>query len=288
MSIISDRDSKFTSNFWRSVQGAMGTQLKFSTAFHPQTDGQSERTIQTLEDMLRACVMDFKGSWDKKLPLIEFSYNNSYQATIGMAPYEALYGRKCRSPVHWFETGEKALAKTDFILSTTEAIKKIRQRIEAAQSRQKSYADKRRRPLEFEVGDSVFLKVAPMKGVMRFGKKGKLSPRYIGPFEIIERIGKVAYKLALPLELASVHNVFHVSMLKKYVADPSHVIRHEVIQVQEDLSYEEKPVKILAREEKTLRNKTIPLVKVLWRNRDVEEATWEREDDMKSRYPELF
>ena len=147
--------------------------------------------------------------------------------------------------------------------------------MEIAQSRQKNYADKRRRPLEFEVGDLVFLKVALMKGVMRFGKKGKLSPRYIGPFEIVEHIGKVAYKFSLPSELASVHNVFHVSMLKKYISDPSHVIQHETIQVHEDLSYEEKPVKILAREEKILRNKTIPLVKVLWRNYKVEEATWE-------------
>ncbi|KAL5577467.1 hypothetical protein UlMin_019166 [Ulmus minor] len=220
-SIVSDRDSRFTSTFWRKVQQAMGTKLKFSTAFHPQTDGQSEQTIQTLEDMLRACVMDFKGTWNHYLP-------------------------------------------------------------------QKSYADKRRRPLEFQVGDSVFLKVAPMKGVMRFGKKGKLSPRFIGPFEILERVGKVAYKLALPPELSSVHNVFHVSMLKKYVSDPSHVLEHEPIQVNEDLTYEEKPVQILDRKDKTLRNKVIPLVKVLWRNHKIEEATWEREDDMRINYPELF
>ena len=155
-------------------------------------------------------------------------------------------------------------------------------------SRQKSYADKRRRPLEFQVGDLVFLKVAPFKGVMRFGKKGKLSPRYIGPFEVLERIGNVAYKLDLPQELACVHNVFHVSMLKKYIPDPSHVLDHEPIEIREDLTYEEKPVHILAREEKVLRNKVIPLVKVLWRNRDIEEATWEREEDMKRSYPELF
>ena len=127
-----------------------------------------------------------------------------------------------------------------------------------------------------------------MKGVMRFGKKGKLSPRYIGPFEIIERVGKVAYRLALPSELSTVHNVFHVSMLKKYVPDPSHVIEHEPIQVHEDLTYEEKPMQILAREEKTLRNKTIPLVKVLWRNHKIEEDTWECEDEMRKNYPFLF
>ncbi|KAL5555342.1 hypothetical protein UlMin_037578 [Ulmus minor] len=160
--------------------------------------------------------------------------------------------------------------------------------MKTAQSRQKSYADKRRRPLEFLVGDSVFLKVAPMKGVMRFGKKGKLSPRYIGPFEILERIGKVAYRLALPPELSYVHNVFHVSMLRRYVSDPSHVLENEPIEVHKDLTYEEQPVQILDRKDKTLRNKVISLVKVLWRNHKVEEATWEREDEMRTKYPHLF
>ncbi|KAL5554966.1 hypothetical protein UlMin_037202 [Ulmus minor] len=197
---------------------------------------------------------------------------------------EGHFAKNCFAKV---DQGDK-LNQPDFIEETTEAIKKIKQRMETAQSRQKSYADKRRRPLEFQVGDSVFLKVAPMKGVMRFGKKGKLSPRFIGPFEILERVGKVAYKLALPPELSSVHNVFHVSMLKKYVSDPSHVLEHEPIQVNEDLTYEEKPVQILDRKDKTLRNKVIPLVKVLWRNHKIEEATWEREDDMRINYPELF
>ncbi|MBN2228639.1 MAG: DDE-type integrase/transposase/recombinase, partial [Candidatus Thorarchaeota archaeon] len=206
-SIVSDRDARFTSKFWRSVQRAMGTNLNFSTAFHPQTDGQSERTIQILEDMLRACVLDFKGTWNRYLPLIEFSYNNSYQATIGMAPYEALYGRRCRSPVHWYETGESEITAPEFVEDTTQAVKKIQTRMKSAQSRQKSYADRRRRPLEFQVGDSVFLKVSPFKGVIRFGKRGKLNPRYIGPYEILERVGRAAYRLALPPNLASVHNV---------------------------------------------------------------------------------
>ena len=205
-----------------------------------------------------------------------------------MAPFETLYGRRCKSPIHWYEPGEKHLETVDFIRRTTEDVRLIRERLDTAQSRQKSYADKRRRPLEFQAGNLVFLKVAPMKGVMRFGKKGKLSPRYIGPFEILERIGKVAYRLALPPELASVHNVFHVSMLKKYVTDLSHVLHQEPVEVHANLTYEEKPVQILAREEKTLRNKVIPLVKVLWRNHNVEEATWEREEDMRKSYPELF
>ncbi|KAL5572458.1 hypothetical protein UlMin_022055 [Ulmus minor] len=212
----------------------------------------------------------------------------SYQATIGMAPYEALYRRKCRSPVHWFETRESQIAAPDFIESTTEAIKLIRERMKTAQDRQKSYADKRRRPLEFHVRDSVFLKITPMKGVMRFGKRGKLSPRYIGPFEILERVGKVAYRLALPPDLSLVHNVFHVSMLKKYIPDPTHVLEHEPIEVHEDLTYEEQPVQVLDRKEKKLRNKAIPLVKVLWRNHKVEEATWEREAEMRAKYTHLF
>ncbi|KAL5576744.1 hypothetical protein UlMin_018443 [Ulmus minor] len=149
--------------------------------------------------------------------------------------------------------------------------------METTQSRQKSYAE-----------DSVFLKVAPMKGVMRFGKKGKLSLRYIRPFEILERIGKVAYKLALPLEFSAVHNVFHVSMLRKYILDPSHVLESEPIEVREDLTYEEQPVQILNRKDKTLHNKVISLVKILWRNHKVEKITWEREGEMKIKYPHLF
>ena len=174
----------------------MGTKLSLSTAFHPQTDGQSERTIQILEDMLRACVLDFGGSWNKYLPLIEFSYNNSYQSTIGMAPYELLYGRRCRSPLHWDEVGERQLLGPEAVRQAQEAVTLIRQRMLAAQSRQKSYADTKRRDVEFQVGDQVFLKISPMKGVKRFGKKGKLSPRFIGPFEILDKVGAVAYRLA--------------------------------------------------------------------------------------------
>ena len=180
--IISDRDSRFTSRFWRSFQKAMGSNLLFSTAFHPQTDGQSERTIQTLEDMLRSCVIGLEGSWETHLPLIEFAYNNGYHSSIKMAPFEALYGRKCRSPVCWDEVGEQQVIGPEIVQKTVEKIKIIRERIQAAQNRQKSYADNRRRELEFQVGDHVFLKVSPTKGVYRFGIKGKLSPRYIGPF----------------------------------------------------------------------------------------------------------
>ncbi|GJX34455.1 putative reverse transcriptase domain-containing protein [Tanacetum coccineum] len=230
VSIILDRDGRFTSHLWQAFQEALGTRLDMSTAYHPQTDGQSERTIQTLEDMLRACVMDFGGSWDTHLPLIEFSYNNSYHTSIKCAIHlsEALYGRK----------------------------RKLKKR----RSRQKSYADKRRKPLEFEVGDRVLLKVSPWKGVVRFGKKGKLAPRYVGPFEIIERVGPVAYRLKLPQEL----------------------------RVDENLRFVEEPLEIVERDVKKLKRRRIPLVKVRWNSRQGAEYTWEREDQFRMKYPHLF
>ncbi|GKV11068.1 hypothetical protein SLEP1_g22354 [Rubroshorea leprosula] len=198
-----------------SLQQALGTQLNFSTAFHPQTDGQSERTIQILEDMLRAIVLDWKGSWDQHLSMGEFAYNNSYQSSIRMAPFEALYGRRCRSPVCWTKVGERSILGPELVQQSSEIVQLIKERLRVEQSRQKSYADKRRRDLEFEVGDHVFLKVSPTRGVLRFGIRGKLSPRYIGPYPILERIGEVAYKLELPGNLAGVHDVFHVSLLRK-------------------------------------------------------------------------
>ncbi|KAA0051054.1 pol protein [Cucumis melo var. makuwa] len=288
VSIISDRDARFTSKFWKGLQLTLGTRLDFSTAFHPQTDGQTERLNQILEDMLRACVLEFSGNWDSHLHLMEFAYNNSYQAAIGMAPFEALYGKCCRSPVCWGEVGEQRMLGPELVQTTNAAIQKIRARMLTAQSRQKSYADVRRKDLEFEVGDMVFLKVAPMKGVLRFVKKGKLSPRFVGPFEILEQIGPVAYRLALPSSFAAVHDVFHISMLRKYVADPTHVVDFEPLQISENLSYEEQPVEVLTREVKKLRSREIPLVKVLWQNHRVEEATWEKEEDMRALYPELF
>ncbi|KAA0054087.1 pol protein [Cucumis melo var. makuwa] len=287
VSIISDRDTHFTSKFWKGLQLALGTRLDFSTAFHPQTDGQTERLNQILEDMLRACVLEFSGSWDSHLHLMEFAYNNSYQATIGMGPFEALYGKCCRSLVCWGEVGEQRMLGPELVQTTNAAIQKIRARMLTAQSRQKSYADVRRKDLEFEVGDMVFLKVAPMKGVLRFEKKRKLSPRFVGPFEILERIGPVAYRLALPPSFSAVHDVFHVSMLRRYVVDPTHVVDFEPLQISENLSYEEQPVEILAREVKKLCSREISLVKVLWRNQGVEEATWERKEDMRALYLEL-
>ena len=190
--------------------------------------------------MMRACVLEFKGNWDDHLPLIEFAYNNGYHSSIGMAPYEALYGRKCRSLIHWDEMGERKFLGPKLIREINEAAEKIRKRILAAQSRQKRYSDPQRRKLEFNVGDNVFLKVAPMKGIMRFGKKGKLSPRYVGPFEILDKVGDVAYRLALPSSLSNVHNVFHLSMLRRYISNPSHVLNFEQLELSQDVSYEER------------------------------------------------
>ncbi|KAL5547178.1 hypothetical protein UlMin_006865 [Ulmus minor] len=211
ITIVSDRDPRFTSRFWKSLQKTLGTELHFSTAFHPQTDGQSERVIQILEDMLRAYIIDFKGSWDLDLSLVEFAYNNSYQSSIGMAPYEALYGRPCRSPLCWLEKGEQ----------------------------------------------------------------GKLAPRYIGPFEIMSRVGEVAYRLALPPQLGHVHNVFHVSMLRKSEPNFSHVIQWDKVPIQENATYEEMPLQILGWKLKVLRKREIPLVKVLWQHHGIEDSTWD-------------
>ncbi|GJY21402.1 putative reverse transcriptase domain-containing protein [Tanacetum coccineum] len=288
VSIICDRDPRFASRFWRSLQKALGTSLDMSTAYHPETDGQSERTIQTLEDMLRACVIDFGKGWINHLPLVEFSYNNSYHASIKAAPFEALYGRKCRSPVCWAEVGEAQLTGPDLIQETTEKIIQIKQRIQAARDRQKSYADLKRKPMEFQVGDKVMLKVSPWKGVVRFGKRGKLNPRYVGPFKVLERVGSVAYKLELPQELSRVHNTFHVSNLKKCYSDEPLAVPLEGLHIDDKLQFVEEPVEIMEREIKRLKRSRIPLVKVRWNSRRGPEFTWEREDSFKKKYPHLF
>nr|GFC47719.1 reverse transcriptase domain-containing protein [Tanacetum cinerariifolium] len=219
VSIILDRDPIFASRFWRSLQESLGTNLDMSTAYHPQTDGQSERTIQTLEDMLRAYVIDFGNGWDKHLPLAEFSYNNSYDASIKAAPFESLYERKCRSP----------------------------NQLLATRSRQKSYADVRRKPLEFE---------------------------------ILSRIDPVAYKLDLPQELPGIHNTFHVSNLKKCLADEELVLPLDEVKIDDKLHFIKEPIKIMDREVKQLKQSRIPIVKVRWNSKRGPEYTWEREDQM--------
>nr|GEW69912.1 putative reverse transcriptase domain-containing protein [Tanacetum cinerariifolium] len=242
VSIISDRDPRFASNFWRSLQNALGTRLDMSTAYHPETDGQSERTIQTLEDMLRACAIDFGKGWVNHFPLVKFSYNNSYHASIKAAPYEALYGRKCHSPVCWTEVGEAQILGPKLIQETTEKIVQIKQRMQAAHDRQKSYADLKRKLMEFQVRDKVMLKVSPWKGAVRFGKWGKLNPRYVGPFKVLERVGDVAYKINLPEELSRVHNTFHVSNLKKCHTDETLAVPLDGLHFDDKLHFVEEPV----------------------------------------------
>ncbi|XP_028098105.1 uncharacterized protein LOC114297828 [Camellia sinensis] len=262
VTIVSDRDSRFVSIFWRRLHTALGTSLNFSTAFHPQTDGQSERTIQTLEDMLRPCIIDLRGSWDEHLALV--------------------------SPICWDDVGEKKLLGPEIVQQTVDKINLIREQLCTAQSRQKSYADNRRHDLVFGVGDHVFLKVSPMKRVMRFGVRGKLSPRFVKPFEVLDRIGEVAYRLALPHPLVGVHNVIHVSMLSKYILNPNHVIDHAPLQFKEDLTYEEHPIRIVDKKEQVLRRRVIHYIKLQWSNHSEREATWKLEDEMRQKYPQLF
>ncbi|GKB85714.1 putative reverse transcriptase domain-containing protein, partial [Tanacetum coccineum] len=232
-----------------------------------QTDGQSERMIQTLEDMLRACLIDFGGNWEVHLPLVEFSYNNSYHSSIQCASFEALYGRKCRSPILWAEIGESSLTRPELVQETTDKVVLIKEKLKAAMGRQKSYADNRRKPLEFEVGERVLLKVSPWKGVIHFGKKGKLAPRYVGPFKILERIGPVAYRLSLPEELSGVHDTFHVSNLKKCLADVNLRVPLNEIKINKTLHFVEEPVELMIVRLKRFLKLVIPLVKSSWNSK---------------------
>ncbi|GJZ68063.1 putative reverse transcriptase domain-containing protein [Tanacetum coccineum] len=225
---------------------------------------------------------------DRHLSLVEFSYNNSYHASIKAAPYEALYGRKCRSPVCWSEVGDNQLTGPELIRDTTEKIVQIKNRLLTARSSKKSYANRRLKPLEYEVGDMVLLKVSPWKGVMRFKKRMKLSPRYIGPFKIIARVGPVAYTLELPKELKGIHSTFHVSNLKKCLAEGDVVVPVEEIQLDDKLHMIEEPIDIVDKEVKRLKQSQIPIVKVRWNSQRGPEFTWEREDQIKKKYPHLF
>nr|GFA74072.1 putative reverse transcriptase domain-containing protein [Tanacetum cinerariifolium] len=313
--------------FWQSLQSALGTQLDMSTAYHLKTNGQSERTIQTLEDMLRSCVIDFGKGWKKHLPLVEFSYNNSYHASIKAAPFEALYGRKCRSPVCWAKVGDVQLTRPKIIHETTKKIVEIRQhlqatrdcikaapyealygrkclspRIQAAQDRQKSYADLKQKPMEFKVGDRIMLKVSPWKGVVRFDKRaGYRWLRFAGTLgEVLSSPGNMKIRSERNTHISSqtglrrlrqglkVHHTFHVSNLKKCYTDEPLVMLLEGIHVDDRLQFMEEPVEIMECEIKRLKQSWIPLVKVHWNSRKCPEFTWECEDSFRKKYPHLF
>jgi hypothetical protein len=237
---------------------------------------------------LRACALQHGGSWDKSLPYAEFSYNNSYQARLKMSPFEALYGRKCRTPLYWDQTGERQFFGPELIQEAEEQVRIIRENLRIAQTRQNSYADNRRRPLEFEEGDHVYLKVSPLRGMRIFKVKGKLAPRFIGPFMTFRRVGEMAYQLELPANLSVIHNVFHVSQLKKCLRVPEEQLPMEELSVQGDLTYTEYPIKILDSLTRLTRNKVIKMCKVQWSYHGEDEATWEREEALRIDFPHLF
>lgn len=234
----------------------MRIELSFSTAYHPQTGGQTERVNQNLEDLLRACVLSYNKNWEKCLPYAEFSYNNSFQSSIQMSPFEALYGRACRIPLNWSESGERPFYGPDLVVDTEEQVRLIRDRLRMTQSRQKCYADRRRRELSFEVDNHVYLKVTPMKGTHRFQVKGKLAPRYIRPFRILAKTRSYGVSTGVAYFSSAVHNTFHVSQLKKCLRIPTEATAYENIDLQPDLSYQEHPMGILGEMQRKTRNRT--------------------------------
>jgi hypothetical protein len=284
--IISDRGTQFVARFWEQLHECLGTKLIRSSSYHPQTDGQTKRINQILEDMLRASILHFDKSWDKCLSLAAFSYNNSYQACLKMAPFDALYRRRCRTPLNWSEAGERTLFGPDLVKDAEERVQVIRENLKMAQMRQKSYHDKGTAPRHFEVGDYVYLKVSPTKGVQRFGVKGKLAPRYIGPYEVIEVCGPVAYRIQLPERFSAVHNVLHVTQLKKGMPVPENeVITEANAWIEPDFSLIEHPLRVLDQKERKTQRQTVRMYKIQWSHHTEDEATWETEDYLNTKYP---
>ncbi|XP_027344923.1 uncharacterized protein LOC113857349 [Abrus precatorius] len=232
-SVVSDRDPRFTLRFWESLQRALGTKLRLSSTYHPQTDSQTEQTIQSLEDLLRACVLEQQGTWEECLSLVEFTYNNSYHASIEMAPFKALYGRRCRTPLCWYEIKEATLCAPNMVQRQTEQIKMIKEKIKVSL-------------------------------VTRVG----IALKFIELLKVLSRIGLAVYQIALPLNLSNLHPVFHVLQLRQYVSDPSHEIDLDPVQVREDLSYDAYPVRIADHCVKQLRGKDISLVKVTLKEKE--------------------
>jgi hypothetical protein len=238
--------------------------------------------------MLRACVLEHQESWDQNLPWAEFSYNNSYQESLKMAPFEVLYGHRCRTPLNWIEPGEKIIFGPDLVEEAEATVRHIQDNLKAAKSRQETYANKRRRPLEFEIGNHVYLRVSPTKSVKRFGVKGKLAPCYIGSFPILEKCGTVAYKIDPPPSLVEVQDIFHMSQFKKCLEAPVDVVLPKVTPLEADLSYPKHPIKVLDQKDRVTRHKAIKFFKIQWNNHSEEEATWESEDFLHSRHPDFI
>jgi hypothetical protein len=285
--IVSDRDTKFTLNFWKSLMDGLETKLLFSTTYHPQTDRKTERVNQILEDMLRMHVMHQPRKWEDYLPLVEFAYNNGCQASLKMSPFKVLYGRSCNTPISCSNPVNRISFGPDMLKEMEQQVAQIKQNLKIAQNRQKSYDDQKRTPREFRMGDHVYLRINPRRSSLKMGACAKLAPQYCGPFEVLDRVGPVAYRLALP-PIVKAHNVFHVSLLKKYVHDANHIIDWSVIQVEPEREFLPEPQCILDRKETPLRNKTIAQVKVQWKHFGPDEATWKMEDAMREAYPILF
>jgi hypothetical protein len=238
--------------------------------------------------LLQACVFEFPQKWDDCLPLAEFSYNNSYQESIKMAPFEALYGRWCRTPLNWSEPGERWSFRPDLVKETEEKVQHIRHNLREAQARHKNYVDKRQRPLVFQADDHVYLKVSPIKGVSQFGIKGKLAPRYIGLFPILEQCGQVVYRLQLPESLSAVYNLFHVSQLKKCLRIPDRTIDVVDVTLEPDLTYSEHPIRVLDQKDIITWMRTLKFYKVQWNQHTEEEATWETWDFLEKNFPKFL
>jgi hypothetical protein len=226
--IIFDRDQNFTSNFWKGLFKGFRTNLNFITTYHLETDGKIERVSQVIEDMLSMYVMDKPSKWEDYLHLVEFSYNNRYHASLKVSSFEALYARKCNTLVSWDNPVDREVVGPEFLKEMEEKMLKIKQNLKADQHRKKIYADKNKIHKEFKVGDHVFLKVKANRSSLKLGNYSKLEARYCGSFEILEGIGLVAYMLSFPTSM-TIHNVFHVSLLKKYIPDTNHVIDWNVI-----------------------------------------------------------
>jgi hypothetical protein len=271
--IVSNRGPQFVSKLWEELHKSLGTKLLHNSAYHPQTSGQTERVNQIPEDMLRACVLEFPQKWDECLPLAEFSYNNSYQESIKMAPFEALYGRRFLTPLNWSEPGEKWFFRPNMVKEMKEKVQRIIHNLKEAQARQKNYADKRLQPLVFQVNDHVYLKVSPMKGVNHFGVKGKLAPWSIDLFLILEQYGPVTYRLQLPETLSIVHNVFHVSQLKKCLRVSDRTIDVVDVVLELDLTYSEHPIRVLDQKDRITQRRTLKFYKVQWNQHTEDEAT---------------